>query len=71
MKKEEFAQRIADTTGLSPAEAADGLDSVVTRILEKLRRGKKAPMGRLGVFEPGETPQFQFRPPVKSTKGDC
>lgn len=70
MKKQELAQRIADNTGLSPAEAADGLDSVVTRILERLRRGKKVNMGRLGVFEPGPTPQFQFRPPAKGNEGD-
>ena len=70
MKKQELAQRIADNTGLSPAEAADGLDTVVTRILERLRRGKKVNMGRLGAFEPGSTPHFQFRPTGKGNQGD-
>ena len=70
MKKQELAQRIADNTGLSAAEAADGLDTVVTRILERLRKGKRVNMGRLGAFEPGLTPQFHFRPPAKGNEGD-
>ncbi len=64
MKKKQLAQRIAEQTGISTGEAADGLDTVVTTILEKLRRGKKVPMGHLGVFQPGPVTGFEFKKPA-------
>ena len=48
MNNKQLTRRISEQTGLSRAEAADGLESVVTRILEKLRKGKRAPLGKLG-----------------------
>ena len=59
MQQEDLARKIAEETGVTPAEAADQLDSVVTRIIDRLRKGKTASLGNLGVFHPG--PNFEFR----------
>ena len=59
MQHKELAQKIAEEAGITPAEAADELDSVVNRILDRLRKGKSATLGNLGVFWPG--PNFEFR----------
>ena len=59
MQHKELAQKIAEEAGITPAEAADELDSVVNRILDRLRKGKSATLGNLGVFRPG--PNFEFR----------
>ena len=64
MNNKQLARRLSEQTGVSTAEAADGLESVVTRILEKLRKGKRAPLGKLGVFQPGQVPAFEFKKPT-------
>ena len=51
MKKKEIAERVAQETGLPPAVAADEVDQVVHRILEKLRSGKPAKVPGLGRVE--------------------
>lgn len=51
MKKKEIAERVARETGLPPAEAADAVDRMVHRILEKLRSGKSAKVPGLGRVE--------------------
>jgi nucleoid DNA-binding protein len=53
MKKPDIAKRIARQTGVSQAEAADGLDRVVHQILYNLRHGRESPLGGLGRFRPG------------------
>jgi nucleoid DNA-binding protein len=61
MKHSVLVKRIAAHAGITPAAAADGLDALVTRILSQLRKGSPVSLGELGVFEPGESPQFRFR----------
>lgn len=51
MKKKEIAERVAQETGLPPAAAADAVDQMVHRILEKLRAGKPAKVAGLGRVE--------------------
>ena len=53
MQKDDLASRLANTSGISQAKAADQLDRVVHQILRKLRSGKPAPMPGLGVLVPG------------------
>ena len=68
MHQEDLARKIAEETGVTPAEAADELDSVVNRILDRLRKGKSASLGTLGVFRPGPIPNFEFRKNVQKAK---
>jgi len=60
MKKQELAKRLAQRSGVSAAEAADQLDSVVHQILAGLRQGKSVPLPGLGLFKPGPTWDFEF-----------
>ena len=66
MQQEDLTRKIAEETGVTPAEAADELDAVVSRILDRLRRGKTASLGKLGVFHPG--PNFEFRKITQKAK---
>lgn len=50
MKKAEIVKCLARQAGVSPAEAADHLDSVVRHILEQLRHGREASLPGLGKF---------------------
>ncbi len=50
MKKQEIAKRLARRAGVSQAEAADRLDSVVRQILANLRQGKDTSLPGLGKF---------------------
>ena len=68
MQQDELARKIAEETGVTPAEAADELDSVVNRILDRLRKGKSASLGTLGVFRPGPKPKFEYRKIVQKAK---
>ena len=61
MQQKDLAKKIAEEIGVTPAEAADELDSIVGRILDRLRKGKTASLGTLGVFHPGRVPNFEFR----------
>ena len=62
MRKAEIAKRMARSTGLSEAEAADRLDRVVRQILENLRRGRPASLPGLGRFRNGPDGQVAFEP---------
>jgi nucleoid DNA-binding protein len=53
MKKAEIARRMAKESGVTRAQAADQLDSVVHDILQSLRHGRKASLPGLGTFTPG------------------
>ena len=61
MKKTEIAKRMARRSGVSEAEAADQLDRVVYQILDKLRRGKEAPLPGLGRFHVGRNGKISFQ----------
>jgi nucleoid DNA-binding protein len=50
MKKPDVAKRLARRSGVTPAEAADQLDRMVSQILEDLRKGKDACLPGLGRF---------------------
>jgi len=50
MKKAEIARRLAKQTKISPAAAADHVDSVVNEILRRVRQGKSASLPGLGTF---------------------
>jgi len=60
MKKEELATRLAKQAGVSPAEAADQLDHVVSQIIANLKKGASAQLPGLGKFTPGRTWDFKF-----------
>ncbi|HLY16236.1 MAG TPA: HU family DNA-binding protein [Bryobacteraceae bacterium] len=60
MRKAEIAKRLARQSGVTKAEAADQLDRMVHQILQKLRRGKPAPLPGLGRFTPGPQGSFAF-----------
>ncbi len=62
MKKQEIAKGLARESGLTEAEAADRLDSVVHDILIKLRKGRPAPLPGLGRFTRGKDGAVSFRP---------
>jgi len=48
MKKSDIAQQIARETGVTPGEAADQLDDVVSSILKTLKKGRTANLPGLG-----------------------
>jgi nucleoid DNA-binding protein len=60
MKKARLAERLAKESGISPAAAADQLDSILTGILRRIRRGQSASLPGLGTFVPGPKPEFYF-----------
>jgi nucleoid DNA-binding protein len=69
MKKPEVARRLARQAGVSNAEAADQVDSVVRQILSKLRKGQAAPFPGLGRFTLGpKGVQFEKEKRRSSTK---
>jgi nucleoid DNA-binding protein len=73
MKKEQLAKRLAKESGISAAEAADQLDSVLAGILRRVRQGQSANLPGLGTFLPGDRPAFRFEqylpPGARRAKG--
>jgi nucleoid DNA-binding protein len=69
MKKEELANRLAKQEGVSPAEAADQLDHVVSQIIANLKKGDSAQLPGLGMFTPGRTWDFKFDPKGGKARG--
>ena len=67
MKQSELIRRLARATGVTPAAAADQLDSIVTGIVERLRKGQTAKIPGLGAFPAGNRSQFDF---AKFEKGN-
>ncbi|MBM3812893.1 MAG: HU family DNA-binding protein [Acidimicrobiia bacterium] len=66
MRKREFVLRLAEDASVSPAEAADQLDTVFHDVLKKIRQGKPARLPGLGTFLPGERPKFRFTDHAKT-----
>ena len=59
MRKKNFARRLANETQLTPADAADQIDSVVTALLRRLKDGKPAEIPGFGTLLPGAAVTFQ------------
>jgi hypothetical protein len=51
-------RQIAKNSSVTPAKAADQVDKVVHRLLQKLRKGEAAPLPGVGVLSPGPGIQF-------------
>jgi len=70
MRKTQLANKLAQQSGVTSAEAADQLDHVVHNIVNNLRKGKPANLPGLGQFTPGETWKFEFYQTAKKGSGD-
>ena len=72
MNKEQLVRRLARESGISAAAAADQLDSILTGILRRVRKGQSASFPGLGTFLPGPRPAFHFEqglpPGARQTK---
>ena len=68
MKHSALIRRLARATGVTPAAAADQLDSIVAQIVDRLRRGEAANLPGLGAFPPGDRSHFHFAKPAKAKK---
>ena len=51
-------RQLAKNSSLTPAKAADQVDKVIHRLLQKLRKGEIAPLPGVGVLTPPPGPQF-------------
>jgi len=60
VKRAQLVKRLARESGITTAAAADQLDSVLTGILRRIRRGHSASLPGLGTFLPGPKPEFCF-----------
>jgi nucleoid DNA-binding protein len=60
MRKTQLSRRLAREAGVTKAEAADRLDSMVHKIVSDLRKGRAAALPGLGQFRPGKTWTFDF-----------
>jgi nucleoid DNA-binding protein len=70
MNKNELAELLAKEANLSPAEAADDLDRVVSKLLRNLRRGTPATLPGLGALQPGGKPAIpENKPGPAKSKG--
>lgn len=58
MRKKVFARRLAHEAQLTPAVAADQIDSVVTQLLRRLKEGKPAEIPGFGTLLPGKAVTF-------------
>ena len=68
MKQSALIRRLARATGVTPAAAADQLDSIVAQIVDRLRRGEAAKLPGLGAFPPGDKNHFDFAKSGKTKK---
>lgn len=65
MKKPEIAKRMARQAGVTRAEAADRLDSVIREILADLRTGGESEFPGLGRFRHDAEGKVVFEPAVR------
>lgn len=68
MKQSALVRRLARATGVTPAAAADQLDSIVAQIVGRLRRGQSAKVPGLGAFPAGDRKHFDFAKPIKLSR---
>lgn len=59
MRKKNIARRLAQEAQLTAADAADQIDSVVTKLIRRLKDGKPAKMPGFGTLLPGEAVTFK------------
>ena len=59
MRKKDFARRLAHEAHVTPAVAADQIDSLVTQLLKRLKEGKPAEIPGFGTLLPGDAITFQ------------
>jgi nucleoid DNA-binding protein len=76
MDKANLANYEARRLGVAPGNAADQLDSVVTRIIRALKSGREAELPGLGTIRPGKRwvfravrPDAARRPASGKTRG--
>jgi len=69
MKKAAIAKRLAKQSKITPAAAADQLDTVVNEILRRVRKGKPASLPGLGTFRADER-GLKFDQEQHHAKGD-
>ena len=69
MKKAEIAKRLAKQSNITPAAAADRVDSVVNEILRRVRQGKPASIPGLGTFTADEN-GLKFDQDKRHAKGE-
>jgi hypothetical protein len=46
-------RKLAKSSSVTPAKAADQLDKVVHKLLQKLRKGEAVPLPGVGILTPG------------------
>ena len=63
MKKDELVQSVAETTGLSKADADRALSAIVDTITSNVASGDKIQIPGLGTFEPRERSAREGRNP--------
>ena len=69
MKKKEFVRRVARELQLTPADAADRVDTLVNEIRRRTRKGRAATIPGLGAFLPGPGDlSFESTPPTRRPK---
>ena len=56
MKKDELLALLIRESKLPPAEAADELDRLLSRIVQKLKKDQRVEMPGLGVVKTGRSP---------------
>ena len=59
MRKKIFVRRLAQEAQLTPAVAADQINSVVTQLLLRLKQGKPAEIPGFGTLLPGADITFK------------
>lgn len=69
MKKPDIARRLARCSRVTPAEAADRLDRMVSQILETVRTGKDASLPGLGTFSRAADGTLVFHADKDASRG--
>lgn len=65
MTKDELARQLASETKVSPAAAADQLDTLIHDILRRLRQGRPVKLPGLGTLQPTSRRSARLAPPAR------
>ncbi len=68
MNKNELIASVADTAGLSKAEATKAIDAVVDGITDALKKGDEVRIAGFGIFTVAERPASEGRNPRTGEK---